>query len=106
MLLRAGRAMTEMATSRPELPPPGDNSVLATPQSLAMPPAISQDLSPSANSNIIETHRHPHRVTGSIQSLLLTIICAVFIVTFLEQPFQIPSSSMENTLLVGDYLLV
>jgi signal peptidase I len=46
------------------------------------------------------------RVTTSIQSLFVTIICAVFIVTFLEQPFQIPSSSMENTLLVGDYLLV
>jgi signal peptidase I len=106
MLLRAEAAMTEVAASRPELPPSGDNSVQATPESLAMPPAVSQDLSPAASSKIIETRRHPHRVTGSIQSLLLTIICAVFIVTFLEQPFQIPSSSMENTLLVGDYLLV
>ncbi|MBV8207252.1 MAG: signal peptidase I [Acidobacteria bacterium] len=45
-------------------------------------------------------------LTSSLQSLLVTLICAVFIVTFLEQPFQIPTSSMENTLLVGDYLLV
>jgi signal peptidase I len=45
-------------------------------------------------------------VTGSIQSLLGTIVIAVFVITFIVQAFQIPSPSMENTLLVGDYLLV
>ena len=45
-------------------------------------------------------------VTGSIQSLLGTVVIAVFVITFIEQAFQIPSPSMENTLLVGDYLLV
>src|SRR2546421_9143377 len=43
---------------------------------------------------------------GSVQSLLGTIVIAVFVITFVVQAFQIPSQSMENTLLVGDYLLV
>jgi signal peptidase I len=43
---------------------------------------------------------------SSIESLLGTVIIAVFVITFIVQAFQIPSQSMENTLLVGDYLLV
>jgi signal peptidase I len=45
-------------------------------------------------------------VIGSLQSLLGTVVIAVFVITFAVQAFQIPSPSMENTLLVGDYLLV
>ena len=40
------------------------------------------------------------------QSLASTIVVALFIITFAVQAFQIPSGSMENTLLVGDYLFV
>ncbi|MFZ0806599.1 MAG: signal peptidase I [Candidatus Sulfotelmatobacter sp.] len=43
---------------------------------------------------------------GSLQSLLGTVTIAIFVITFIVQAFQIPSESMENTLLVGDYLLV
>lgn len=43
---------------------------------------------------------------SSIESLLGTIVIAVFVITFIVQAFQIPSESMRNTLLVGDYLLV
>jgi signal peptidase I len=42
----------------------------------------------------------------SLQSLLATVVIAVFVITFVVQAFQIPSESMENTLLIGDYLLV
>src|SRR5262249_20331709 len=41
-----------------------------------------------------------------IQWLCGTVVIAVFVITFLTQAFQIPSESMEHTLLVGDYLLV
>jgi len=43
---------------------------------------------------------------SSLQSLLGTVVIAVFVITFIVQAFQIPSESMMNTLLVGDYLLV
>jgi signal peptidase I len=42
----------------------------------------------------------------SLQSLATTIVIAVFVITFIVQAFQIPSESMEKTLLIGDYLLV
>jgi signal peptidase I len=45
-------------------------------------------------------------VGASLQSLLGTVVIAIFVITFIVQAFQIPSPSMENTLLVGDYLLV
>ena len=43
---------------------------------------------------------------SSLQSLVGTVVIAIFVITFIVQAFQIPSESMENTLLVGDYLLV
>ena len=45
-------------------------------------------------------------ILGSLQSLAGTVVIAVFVITFIVQAFQIPSPSMESTLLVGDYLLV
>jgi len=41
-----------------------------------------------------------------LASLLGTIVVALFLLTFVVQPFLIPSESMEHTLLVGDFLLV
>jgi signal peptidase I len=50
--------------------------------------------------------KHPSDTSSLIQSLLIVIVIAIFAITFVVQAFQIPSDSMENTLLVGDYLLV
>ena len=52
-----------------------------------------------------EKHRDADWV-DSAESLLATVVIAVFIITFVVQAFQIPSESMEDTLLIGDYLLV
>jgi signal peptidase I len=43
---------------------------------------------------------------GGAQSLAATLVIALFVITFSVQAFQIPSESMEKTLLTGDYLLV
>lgn len=40
------------------------------------------------------------------RSLTCVVVIALFIITFIVQPFRIPSESMEHTLLVGDFLLV
>jgi len=44
-------------------------------------------------------------VTEAAASLLRTVVIALFVLTFVLQPFLIPSESMERTLLVGDFLL-
>ncbi len=40
------------------------------------------------------------------ESLVVTVILALFGTTFAIQAFKIPSSSMEDTLLIGDHLMV
>jgi signal peptidase I len=41
-----------------------------------------------------------------IEPIVIAVLIALFIRAFIVQAFKIPSSSMEPTLLVGDYLLV
>ena len=41
-----------------------------------------------------------------IASLAAVLVTGLFIITFIVQAFEIPSSSMENTLLIGDHVFV
>lgn len=45
-------------------------------------------------------------VKETIEAIVIALILALFIRTFVVQAFKIPSSSMEPTLLVGDHILV
>lgn len=85
------------------------------PSAIALSPAESNAVQEETSSPEVQAPSAPQRrivtnfgsdVISSLQSLLGTIVIAVFVITFIVQAFQIPSESMENTLLVGDYLLV
>src|SRR6202140_3418067 len=41
-----------------------------------------------------------------LSSLAAVLVTGLFIITFVVQAFEIPSSSMENTLLIGDHVFV
>ena len=41
-----------------------------------------------------------------LESLVVTVILALYGTTYLVQAFKIPSSSMEDSLLIGDHLMV
>ncbi len=51
-------------------------------------------------------HRAEPRDLFGTQTFFTVVVFSIFVITFIVQAFQIPSGSMENTLLVGDFLLV
>src|ERR1700691_6128321 len=49
----------------------------------------------------------PHETTVEfLASLAGVLVTGLFIITFILQAFEIPSSSMEDTLLIGDHVFV
>jgi signal peptidase I len=53
-----------------------------------------------------EHHEDPTTISEYMESLLVTVLLALFGTSFIVQAFKIPSASMEGTLLIGDHLLV
>src|SRR6266566_4549670 len=53
-----------------------------------------------------EHHEAQTTLSEYLESLLVTVILALFGTSFIVQAFKIPSASMEGTLLIGDHLLV
>jgi signal peptidase I len=46
------------------------------------------------------------RLRENIEAILIAVLLALFIRTFVVQAFKIPSGSMKDTLLIGDHILV
>jgi signal peptidase I len=85
--------LTEVATS---------NEPATTPTTCASPSPAQPGAEPARRN----TSSFGADLVSSLQSLMGTVVIAIFVITFIVQAFQIRSESMENTLLVGDYLLV
>src|SRR5712671_6297625 len=61
---------------------------------------------PTAPTPTHHSRRDTTTISEYLESLLVTVILALFGTSFVVQAFKIPSPSMEKTLLVGDHLLV
>ena len=72
--------------------------------------ATETDVLSAENEHVVEPrhtlHREQTTFSEYLESLLVTVILALFGTSFVVQAFKIPSPSMEKTLLVGDHLLV
>ncbi|MGA2049886.1 MAG: signal peptidase I [Terracidiphilus sp.] len=60
----------------------------------------------NVGSRVLRPWHHLPTVPQALATLLSLVVVALFLNTFVLQPFLIPSESMEHTLLVGDFLLV
>jgi signal peptidase I len=58
----------------------------------------------SSSESTVRTKKNIFREYG--EAILIAVILALFIRTFVVQAFKIPSGSMKPTLLVGDHILV
>ena len=97
---------TEVASLSNQAEPPVE---VATRSEPASPPTTTDSPSPAEPAPAPPpkgTSSFASDLIGSLESLMGTVVIAIFVITFIVQAFQIPSESMENTLLVGDYLLV
>ena len=97
-------SLNQPAVSQPE---PAALPVEPVPPPLAIPPVeASVSTAPTVEQPRTKAGSFTADLISSLQSLMGTVVIAIFVITFIVQAFQIPSQSMQNTLLVGDYLLV
>lgn len=64
------------------------------------------EAAPKQSPEAVESQANQTTISEYLESLLVTVILALFGTSFVVQAFKIPSQSMERTLLVGDHLLV
>lgn len=53
-----------------------------------------------------QKEKHRETTVEFLASLASVLVTGLFIITFIVQAFEIPSSSMEDTLLIGDHVFV
>ncbi len=65
-----------------------------------------EEPAPPAEPKAEQHHDDTTTISEYLESLLVTVLLALFGTSFIVQAFKIPSASMEGTLLIGDHLLV
>jgi signal peptidase I len=89
----------------------------AAPEAVAVPAAVAAPEQPAAAKpepsaaapkapDIAKPAAQGESWLETVKTIVYALLIALVIRTFFFQPFYIPSGSMENTLLVGDYLFV
>jgi signal peptidase I len=69
--------------------------------------AVGRDAGASAKEEARKKPAKPHSVVREyFESLVVTAVMALFGMTFVVQAVKVPTGSMQNTILIGDHLLV
>ena len=68
--------------------------------------AKAQELAKDSKEPAALEHEAKETLLESLAGICSVLVIGMFVLTFIAQNFVIPSGSMENTLLVGDHLLV
>jgi signal peptidase I len=66
----------------------------------------TDDASPASAKPAVKPAKTKHVVREYAESIVIAVLLALVIRTFIVQAFKIPSGSMEDTLAVGDHILV
>ncbi|MBS0272925.1 MAG: signal peptidase I, partial [Proteobacteria bacterium] len=98
--------------TRPAGETPGESEIPHGPSESA-PASPAEPATPAVDA-AIEPHGEAARPAKAeaeswietVKTVVYALLIALVIRTFLFQPFNIPSASMEGTLLIGDYLFV
>jgi signal peptidase I len=61
---------------------------------------------PGAQPERKKKHESEETLLEFASSIAAVLVVGLFVITFVLQAFEIPSSSMENTLLIGDHVFV
>ncbi len=67
---------------------------------------MKQNLKPKESTEKTKAASRKGHWRENVEAILVAILIALFIRTFVVQAFKIPSGSMKQTLLIGDHILV
>ncbi len=84
--------------------PENTTDSVATP--LTPEPPAAEQVATEQIAPVVETPPETEPPRGTIAEWTITILLLLFLTTTLVQAFVIPTGSMEDTLLIGDHLLV